>query len=262
MLSDGLYADFGIDLSDESQFGLALLCYCLPRAIAMQNREASSTPSQTSTDWWKIAEYSSVIGSTIGSIVAAAWYRQILYAATPISAALWLNLINRQRFEQQVRQYTESAIADVHTVVQSLQEQVQNIPTEPTELDPITEVLTELQRVTQSLEHDVIRQQDWEVMNVRIKLIEEAVEAVKETPVSDHSPVTSDYPTDPLEESDVTPAASSLKTSDRDVKLSAKINRLHQQVVKLDRQNREVVKPYLIRLSRALKKLQSLQKSE
>ncbi|WP_413165998.1 hypothetical protein ACL6C3_05375 [Capilliphycus salinus ALCB114379] len=228
----------------------------------MQNREASSTPTQKSTDWWKMAEYASVAGSTIGSIVAAAWYQQILYAATPISAALWLNLINRQRFEQQVRQYTQSVIADVHTVVQSLQEQVQNIPTEPAELDPITEVLTELQRVTQSLEHDVIRQQDWEVMNVRIKLIEEAVEAVRETPVSEYQPLTSEPSTNSPSESDIAPPASSEKTSDRDVKLRAKINRLHQQVVKLDQQNREVVKPYLIRLNRAIKKLQSLQNNE
>ncbi|MGB3192208.1 hypothetical protein [Lyngbya sp. PCC 8106] len=225
-------------------------------AIAMHNRETSSTPSQTSTDWWKIAEYSAVVGSTIGSIVTAAWYKQILYAATPISAALWLNLINRQRFEQQVRQYSESAIADVHTVVQSLQEQVQNIPAEPTELDPITEVLTELQRVTQSLEHDVIRQQDWEVINVRLKLIEEAVEAVKQTPVSDHVPLTSDYSTDPLE-SDITP----LVSSDHEGKLHVKINQLHRQIVKLDQQNRDVVKPYLIRLTKAIDKLQNTQKN-
>ncbi|EAW38276.1 hypothetical protein L8106_09641 [Lyngbya sp. PCC 8106] len=222
----------------------------------MHNRETSSTPSQTSTDWWKIAEYSAVVGSTIGSIVTAAWYKQILYAATPISAALWLNLINRQRFEQQVRQYSESAIADVHTVVQSLQEQVQNIPAEPTELDPITEVLTELQRVTQSLEHDVIRQQDWEVINVRLKLIEEAVEAVKQTPVSDHVPLTSDYSTDPLE-SDITP----LVSSDHEGKLHVKINQLHRQIVKLDQQNRDVVKPYLIRLTKAIDKLQNTQKN-
>jgi len=236
-----------------------LLLFAL--AIAMQNRETSSTPSQTSTDWWKIAEYSAVVGSTIGSIVAAAWYRQILYAATPISAALWLNLINRQRFEQQVRQYSESAIADVHTVVQSLQEQVQNIPAEPTELDPITEVLTELQRVTQSLEHDVIRQQDWEVINVRIKLIEEALEAVKQTPVSDHVPLISDYSTDPPPESDLTPSASSSQSSERDEKLHVKINQLHRQIVKLDQQNRDVVKPYLIRLTKAVEQLQNAQKN-
>jgi hypothetical protein len=209
-------------------------------AIAMHNREASSlTGSRTSTDWFKIAEYASVIGSTIGSLVAAAWYRQILFAATPISAALWLNLINRQRFEQQIRQYTESVIADVHIVVDSLHEQMQNSPSEASELDPITEVLTELQRVTQSLEHDVIRQQDWEVMNVRIKLIEEAIEAVKQTAIS-------------TQQSE-TPASKSSSTS---APVDVKLARLHQQVVRLDRQNRELVKPYLQRLNQAIKKLQ------
>lgn len=214
----------------------------------MQNRETSSTSSQTSTDWWKIAEYTSVVGSTIGSIVAAAWSWQILYAATPISAALWLNLINRQRFERQIRLYSESAIADVHAVVQSLHEQVQNIPTEPTELDPITEVLTELQRVTQSLENDVIRQQDWEVMNVRIKLIEEAVEAAKQTPVPEPPPATADS----SPESESSPP----EFSDQFSHLDEQVHRLHRQVVKLDRQNRDLVKPYLIRLTRAIKKLQ------
>lgn len=246
---------------------VALLLFAL--ASAMQNREVSSSqPLRKSTDWWTITEYLSVVGSTIGSIIAAAWYKQILFAATPISAALWLNLINRQRFEQQVRQYTESAIADVHTVVQSVHEQVQNIPTEPTELDPITEVLTELQRVTQSLEHDVIRQQDWDTMNVRIKLLEEALSAQNLTPTNDpeHSPVTSDYSTADLTASDIQPPESSVETPDSQtepaVNLDDRIAHIHRQVVKLDRQNREIVKPYLIRLTRAIKNLQNKQLSD
>ncbi len=202
----------------------------------MQNQKAfSSTPAKTSTDWFKVAEYTSVVGSTIGSLVAAAWYQQMLYAATPITAALWLNLINRQRFEQQIRHYTESTITDVHLVVQSLHEQMNNFPSEQTELDPITEVLTELQRVTQSLEHDVIRQQDWEVMNVRIKLIEEKLEDLKTTPVS----------------TSTSQVSASTSLSDRQ-----KLEQIHRQVVKLDQQNREIVKPYLQRLRQAIKKLQ------
>ncbi|MDY7021120.1 MAG: hypothetical protein SWJ54_07125, partial [Cyanobacteriota bacterium] len=140
---------------------------------------------------------------------------------------------------------------------------VQNIPTEPTELDPITEVLTELQRVTQSLEHDVIRQQDWDTMNVRIKLLEEALSAQNLTPIDDpeHSPVTSDYSTANSTISDIQPPESSVETPDSqtepEVNLDARIEHIHRQVVKLDRQNREIVKPYLIRLTRAIKNLQN-----
>ncbi|MDY7021259.1 MAG: hypothetical protein SWJ54_07840, partial [Cyanobacteriota bacterium] len=63
-----------LSVNDESLSGLALLYYCLRGAIiAMQNREVSSSqPSRKSTDWWTIAEYLSVVGSTIGSIIAAA----------------------------------------------------------------------------------------------------------------------------------------------------------------------------------------------
>lgn len=212
----------------------------------MQKIEDSSQPSQKQTHWFKIAEYASVIASTVGSVAVAAWYRQMLLASLPISLALWFNLINRQRFEQQIQQYTESAITDVQSVVQSLHEQVQTLPSESSELDPITDVLTELQRVTQSLENDVVRHQDWEMMNVRFKLIEEAIEQVQNTVKTQPKSLTS---TEELIE--INPQPSSEQTA-----ISTEVALLYQQVMELDRQNREIVKPYLKRLLEAVKNLQ------
>lgn len=58
----------------------------------------------------------------------------------PLTIALWLNAINRQRFAQQMRQYNQSAIADVHEVVQSLHHRVNTLPpVETVNLEPISQ---------------------------------------------------------------------------------------------------------------------------
>lgn len=48
--------------------------------------------------WLEIAEYLSIAGSAVGTVVAVA-SQQVVYAATPISLSLLLNLLNRRRLE-------------------------------------------------------------------------------------------------------------------------------------------------------------------
>lgn len=196
-----------------------------------------SPPPQNRRDWLTVAEYVSVGASGVGSVVAAILYRPILAAAAPLTVALALNLWNRRRFEEQIRERTDSAIAEIHEVVGSLHDQIRALPGESgNELDPITEVLTELQRVTRRLEENALRHEDWEVMNVRFKLMEEAIEAFKHQPPSSSPPR-------PILPEDL-------------VVVQDQLGDLYRQVSELQTQNREVVKPFLRRLVVAVKKLQ------
>ncbi len=216
----------------------------------MQNSEESLQTSQHSRDWYKLAEYASIAGSAVGSL-AAAWYQQIIFAATPLTLALAFNFINRQRFEQTIRQNLDATIKDVHHLVKSVHEEVQTLPSESTDLDPITDVLTELQRVTQRLEKNALRQEDWDVMNVRVKLLKETVEELKEAIA--HAPVDS-------EGSDLQVLATSLEglvtqsTSDLSV-LQTQVNQLRQEINELQSEQQTLIKPYLKRLVIAVQKL-------
>ncbi|MGC9524742.1 MAG: hypothetical protein ACP5D7_04300 [Limnospira sp.] len=204
----------------------------------MQMTDPPSPPPQDDRrDWLRVAEYVSVGASGVGSVAAAILYRPILLAAAPLTVALALNTWNRRRFEEQIREKTDSAIAEIHQVVGSLHDQMQTLPGESRDdLDPIADVLTELQRVTRRLEENALRQEDWEIMNVRFQLMEEAIDAIKHQPPSSSSPR-------PILPEDL-------------AILPDQLADLYRQVNELQTQNREVIKPFLKRLVVAVKKLQ------
>ncbi|MEG3898777.1 MULTISPECIES: hypothetical protein [unclassified Microcoleus] len=263
----------------------------------MQKIEKASFPASRSApnqpDWLEFAEYASVAGSAIGAI-AAGLSGQILYAAAPLTAAISLNLANRQRFEQQMQHKANSAIADVQAAVERRSQQVQMLPVQPAELytavsdlqhkilglesGAIAEVqaavaslerqaqalpgdsqefntqLLDLQQKLGILENSALRAQDWENVNVRFLLMDEKLTEVKTI-------------TAQLQERsnkvDLDQIPGSLKqlqdVLDRPTidagKLQTEIQHLQQQVSQLQRQNQEIVKPYLQRLTRAVKKL-------
>lgn len=216
----------------------------------MQNREESLKPSRNPVDGWKLAESIAVGGTAVGTLIAA-WYQQIVFAGTPLTFALILNLVNRQRFELYMRQNLDAAITEVQGVVASLHEKIQTLPTESNELDPITDVLTELQRVTQHLEKNALRQEDWEVMNVRFKLIQETIDELKTSIETSTPPVDSQdhhLLTSTLEEL-VNQSVADTAT------IHIQIDQLSQQVQTLQTEQQTLIKPYLKRLVRAVKEL-------
>jgi hypothetical protein len=77
--------------------------------------------------WLKIAEYTSLAGSLLGTI-ASALSGQVAYAAAPLTLALSLNLLNRKQLQQQTQEYASGAIAQAHQALDSLQSQVQTLP--------------------------------------------------------------------------------------------------------------------------------------
>ncbi len=218
----------------------------------MQNSEESSKPSRNPVNGWKLAEYVSIAGTAVGTLVAA-WSQQIVFAGTPLTFALILNIVNRQRFEQYMRQTVDAAVTDVQGVVESLHEQMQTLPPESNELDPITDVLTELQRVTQHLEKNALRQDDWEVMNVRFKLMQEAIDELKtsiETSVPHLEGNDQQALTTALE------ALVSQSVADS-ATIHTQIDQLSQQVNTLQKEQQTLIKPYLKRLVRAVQALQN-----
>lgn len=86
-----------------------------------------------------IAEYASVAGSALGTVVAVA-SGQVAYAAAPLTLAISLNVVNRR-----------SSVANLDQTVQSLQQKVQVLPAQPVNLNAITQSLQQMNQKTESL---------------------------------------------------------------------------------------------------------------
>ncbi|MFM9267204.1 hypothetical protein [Tychonema sp. BBK16] len=263
----------------------------------MQKINDGSFPALRSSsnhrDWLEVAEYASIAGSAIGTIVAGL-SGQIIYAAAPLTAAISLNFLNRQRFEQQVQQKANSAIAGVELAVKSLQHQVQTLPTEskelhiavsdlqrklrsleshtladvdaavqslqqqvqalPGESGQFYPMLSQLQQKLVSLENSALRELDWENVNVRFLLMNEKLtEVINITAELQERSNEVDF-------NEIQGRMRQLQVLlDRptiDVAtMQTEMQELQEQVEQLQRQNQQIVKPYLQRLTRAVKQL-------
>ncbi len=84
-------------------------------------------------NWLEVVEYVSIAGSIVGSVVAVI-SQQVIYAATPVSLSLVLNLINRQRWENGSRQGGADDIIQIERQisrnVEALREQILALPTQ------------------------------------------------------------------------------------------------------------------------------------
>lgn len=76
--------------------------------------------------WLDIAEYASLAGSAAGTIATIA-SQQAVYAAAPLTLAMSLSFINRQRLQQQSQQQTD-AIANMCQEVRSVHNKIQVLP--------------------------------------------------------------------------------------------------------------------------------------
>ncbi|SKB11592.1 conserved hypothetical protein [Planktothrix sp. PCC 11201] len=219
----------------------------------MQNSEEELLkPSRHPVDGWKLAEYVSIAGTAVGTLIAA-WYQPILFAGTPLTLALILNVVNRQRFEQDMRQDMDAAITDVRMVVESLHQQIQLLPPESNELDPITDVLTELQRVTKGLEKNALRQDDWEVMNVRFQLIQETIDELKTSMETSGL----NFEKNDQESLNTTLEAFVSQSITDSATMQIQIDQISEQVNALQTEQQTLIKPYIKRLVNAVKELKN-----
>lgn len=225
----------------------------------MQNVQDSLLPlkmmikSSSSEDWLKWSEYGSLGLSAIGSLVAGL-SGQILYAAAPLTVALSLNLLSRQRFEDKTRQYLTSEIADIHGVIESFYQHHPHHESEDIggsfpldehfeslELSPITEAITDLQSRLRKLNETVLREDDLETLNFRFFRIDESITELK-VMTQDLSAINSSNHVNNLAPFEIT-------------SWQTKIAELEKQVRDLEHQNKHIIKPYLKGLTKRLKQL-------
>ncbi|MBW4679079.1 MAG: hypothetical protein KME19_03055 [Microcoleus vaginatus WJT46-NPBG5] len=102
--------------------------------------------------WLEIAEYLSIAGSAVGTVVAVA-SQQVVYAATPISLSLLLNLLNRRRLENlpaaggttEIIQVQRQLLGEVESVRRQLSAMpVQDAGANITVLRQLSEQITDL----------------------------------------------------------------------------------------------------------------------
>ncbi|ARV58922.1 hypothetical protein BZZ01_10000 [Nostocales cyanobacterium HT-58-2] len=101
-------------------------------------------------NWLQVVESCSVVSCIVGSIVSIV-YQQLVYVSVPLGVALSLNLINRLKFQQQIRQYNKTTTSEVHQAIQSIHQQVQIVPAQTADLDSVSKSLLQLQQTTRTL---------------------------------------------------------------------------------------------------------------
>ncbi|NER36825.1 MAG: hypothetical protein F6J93_23125 [Oscillatoria sp. SIO1A7] len=217
--------------------------------------------------WLELSEYASIGVSAIGTIVAA-FSSQVAYAATPLTVAMALNVANRYRLSQERERNTiafqaqpqraiaianappelvedpqDSATAETTTAIQSL----------PDWLPEIKANLWELEKTCTRLEKNSLTEEDWGIMNVRLLLlklaIEEQLAAYKDTTKDSASTVS--VSTDTQSDAQLVQSQSvGLQSLDAD-----RLEQYEARLQDLERKNQEIIKPYLLRLSNAMKQL-------
>ncbi|BAY47285.1 hypothetical protein SAMD00079811_49020 [Scytonema sp. HK-05] len=101
-------------------------------------------------NWLQVVEGCSVVSCIVGSIVSVV-SQQLMYVSVPLTVALSLNLINRSKFQQQIRQYNKTTVSEMHQAINSLDQQVQTLPTQSVDLDPVFKSLLQVQQTTRTL---------------------------------------------------------------------------------------------------------------
>ncbi len=209
----------------------------------MENKETSSTVlnnPQSQLKWLEIAEYSALGASVFGS--GLAWFfEQVLFAATPITLALALNTINRKIFEEKIQKQTKNEVEELRIDINSVIHQLDALPTRITEQTP--EFPLNSSQNQSNFEYNTITKEDWEAINIKFSDIDEELQSLKDltTDLQQH-------------------LGENLQSTNN-TSMANEIEQLQAQITKLQEVNRDVVRPYFIRLIRAVKQLQKTIKS-
>jgi hypothetical protein len=217
--------------------------------IQENRKETPIEKSKRQRDLLKILEYAALGCSAIGSIIA--WHsKDVLFAATPLTLTLGLNLLNREQLEKLIKQQHNAAIAQIENSIGELDSEVHSMETAPLTLEPtLTENFSQLQATTQNLENNAVTNEEFEKVIERVLLLEQSLNELQET-IKDGSE------SKEIEESKSEVSSSKTELT-LDIKaLQAQLERLQKQVAKLQKQHREVIKPHLQKLNRAVKQLQ------
>ncbi|HIK28452.1 MAG: hypothetical protein N3E45_00460 [Oscillatoriaceae bacterium SKW80] len=223
--------------------------------------------------WLEVAEYVSLVSSAVGTILAAA-SQQFVFAAAPLTLAVFLNFLNRPRipkktepsdiasldfdndlYKAPIPAAIEQEIAHLHASLNSLQEsttaQVEEVyhyvdnVLGGMNLNAVHCALRELRTSAERLQKTALNQQDWETLNVRFLLLEEALAKLQALTPNMASPTTASKP-----QPSFTEALALLRAEQQ-----AQHAKLQHRLAQLEQKNRAIIKPYLQRLVADVKQL-------
>ncbi|NEQ77668.1 MAG: hypothetical protein F6K23_34430 [Okeania sp. SIO2C9] len=209
----------------------------------MEDTETSSTVSnnpQSQPHWLQIAEYTAVVASIFGSGLALV-LEKISFVAPPITLALVLNSINRKRFEEKIQKHINNEVEELRIDIDSVDGYPDKIPEKITELTPESPI--SFSQNQSDFEFNTITKEDWETINTKFSDIDEELQSLKDLTTDLHQ-----HLGDNLQ-------------STNNAYMSNKIEELQAQINRLQDLNRDLVRPYFIRLIRAVKQLQKIIKS-
>lgn len=242
-------------------------------------------------DRLEVAESVSLLCSAVGSIVAGL-SGQVLFAATPLTLALWVNMAKRNRFAEQMRLEHEGAIADLQQMVSSVRTSVEQLPKN----DRVRELEDSLVRISQAIAELEAQQsrpqaspnpmsspellEEFAIVRRAIVRLRDRTETTF-TELEDNfsreiQSLRQQFPPSPVSETpefahieaDIARLSQGFSQIQHQVEsltpspepewtpVQGQITQLQQQVGKLQQQNRQVVKPYLKHLTFSLKQLE------
>ncbi|NET24821.1 hypothetical protein [Okeania sp. SIO1I7] len=203
----------------------------------MEDTETSSTVSnnpQSQPHWLQIAEYTALGASIVGSGLALV-LEKISFVAPPITLALVLNSINRKRFEEKIQTYINNDIEELRIDIDSVDGYPEKIPEKFTELTPESPI--NFSQNQSDFEFNTITKEDWDTINTKFSDIDEELQSLKDLTT------------------DLQKHLGDNLQSTNNASMSNKIEELQAQVNRLQDLNRDIVRPYFIRLIRAVKQL-------
>ncbi len=246
--------------------------------------------------WLELAEYASLAASGVGSL-AVALSGQAFYGVAPLTLALSLNVANRYRFEQQVRVYQNSEIAEVQqsvnkiektaatvilkvrkqlsTDIEALRQQMAALPRSESFEDSIDveeqllslgQSVASLQEIVASAVIDVRQQVSEQLQDLPVtettslEAIEEAIEQLQSTTqlLGETSITQDDWEGVNTRFLEIQKVMANLQSQlQAQAQQSGDLSSFKAQIDNLEHEHQEVVKPHLKRLISVVKQLQN-----
>ncbi|MEB3827196.1 hypothetical protein [Phormidium sp. CCY1219] len=145
----------------------------------LQQLSRENRKQYRSSDW---AELAAIAASAVGTL-AAAVLQQAAYAAAPLTLALFLNFLHRQRHTEPPSQDIPLTIAELEWRLSQLEEQLQHLP-QPDRIN-LSEVYDELASVNKSLtmiegKASFMAAKVYDQLSVQVDRLREQVERISE----------------------------------------------------------------------------------
>jgi len=268
------------------------------KVLRLPNPSVSKHLRQTvpQRHWLELAEYASLAASGVGSL-AVALSGQAFYGVAPLTLALSLNVANRYRFEQQVRVYQNSEIAEVQqsvnkvektaatvilkvrkqlsTDIEALRQQMAALPRPESFEDSIDveeqllslgQSVASLQEIVASAVIDVRQQVSEQLQDLpvetptNLQAIEEAIEELQSTTqlLGETSITQDDWEGVNTRFLEIQKVMANLQSQlQAQAQQSGDLSSFKAQIDNLEYEHQEVVKPHLKRLISVVKQLQN-----